>query len=125
MPDISRTVVGVFSDQEMKKTGTKPATTSQRRNASGHPVFQCSHPLERGQFKCRREKQLFSSRPIQASPYYLLVSTIWAVNQLTIYHAVSIWYDQVKKMHQGEPDFDLDLDLSVNNVTTFSAACYT
>ena len=28
--------------------------------------------------------------------------TIWAVNQFTISHPVSIWYDQVQKMHQGK-----------------------
>ena len=32
MLENSRMVVGVFSDQEMKKKGTEPATTSQRRN---------------------------------------------------------------------------------------------
>ena len=32
MLENSRMVVGVFSDQQMKKNGTEPATTSQRRN---------------------------------------------------------------------------------------------
>ena len=34
--------------------------------------------------------------------------TILGVNQLTN-TAVSIWYDQVQKMHHGKPDFDLVL----------------
>ena len=42
--------------------------------------------------------------------------TILAVNPLTTYHAVSIWYAQVEKMHQRRPDFDLDL--SDNDVAT-------
>ena len=42
--------------------------------------------------------------------------TILAVNPLTTYHAVSIWYGQVEKMHQRSPDFDFDL--SVNDVST-------
>ena len=46
----------------------------------------------------------------------LLMRTILAVNPLTTYHAVSIWYGQVEKMHKRRPDFDLDL--TVNDVAT-------
>ena len=46
----------------------------------------------------------------------LLTRTFLAVNQLIIYHAVSIWYTEVQKMHQGEPGFELNL--SVDDVTT-------
>ena len=68
--------------------------------------------MEKGHFICKREKT-FQNRFEQSE---LLVRTILAVNQLTIYHAVPIWYHQVQKMHPGEPDFELDV--SVNDVTT-------
>ena len=45
--------------------------------------------------------------------------TILAVEQLTIYHAVSIWYDQVQKMHQSKPGFDLDLSVNLLQIENY------
>ena len=46
----------------------------------------------------------------------LLMRAMLAVNQLTVYHAVSIWSNRVQNVHQSELAFDLNL--SVDDVTT-------
>ena len=74
------------------------------------PEFQYSYPLERGRLKCKRGKE---STHFNADSS---MRTMLAGNQLSICHAVSTWYNQVQKMHQSKPDFDLDL--SDNDVTT-------
>ena len=45
--------------------------------------------------------------------------TIWTMNQLTIYHAVSICYNQVQKMHQCRPE--VAPESSDNDGTTLRA----
>ena len=51
-----------------------------------------------------------------SSTLEFLMRTALAMNPLTIYHAVSIWFNRVQKMHQGEPDFELNI--SVDDVST-------
>ena len=118
-------IVGVFSDQEMKKNGTELSSTSQRRNgtrtenawrtphewASVLPMF-LPTGTRSAQMQTWKETIVFNA---ESSTPELPMRMIPAVNQSTIYHAISIWYIRVQKMHPGELDFDLNF--SVDDVT--------
>ena len=52
-----------------------------------------------------KPKKLFVHFNAYSSSLELLTRQIFALNQYTINHAVSIWYNQVQKMHQGKTGF--------------------
>ena len=68
--------------------------------------------MKKCQVKCECGKETIHFK-VDSSTSELLMRTSLAVNQLTFYHAVSLEYNRVHDMHQGEPDVDVKLYLSM------------
>ena len=88
---------GTSDDKPKGKWNALAHKMIEQFQTSGRPVLLCSDPLETVSLHARG-KETFHFNADSSSPE-LLMTTILAVDQLTTYHAVSIWYNRVQKMH--------------------------